>query len=101
MSPEGAESAAAVEIEPGYPCTRRPPHRFAITERLRNRNGILVTMKRLDEPYPERQIFITNREMKMGYEDVFKACYVCVDKGVKETAIALPKADIEAGLPPA
>ncbi len=52
-------------------------------------------------PYPRREMFITNREMKMGYESVYKACYVCVDGGLKETAIVLPKAEIEAGLPPA
>jgi hypothetical protein len=39
--------------------------------------------------------------MTMGYEDVYKACFVCVDEGKKESAIALPKAQIEAGLPPA
>ena len=43
---------------------------------------------------------MTNREMKMGYDDVYKACFVCVDRGKKETAIAIPKADIELGLPP-
>jgi hypothetical protein len=46
-------------------------------------------------------VYVTNREMKMGYDDVYKACFVCVDQGRKETAIALPKADIETGLPPA
>jgi hypothetical protein len=90
----------ATEIGASYACTNEPPHRFALGERLRNSNGILVTIQRLDAPYPPRQIFITNREMKMGYDDVFKACYVCVDQGKKENAIALPKADIEAGLPP-
>lgn len=82
-------------------CTDEPPHRFAIVERVRNRNGILLTLQRLDAPYPPREIFVTNREMKMGYDAVYKACYVCVDGGKKETAIALPKADIEAGLAPA
>lgn len=84
-----------------YECTREPPHRFAIADRLRNRQGILVTLRRLDDAYPPREIFITNRELKMGYENVYKACYVCVDAGRKETAIPLPKADLEAGLPPA
>jgi hypothetical protein len=60
-----------------------------------------VTVRRLDAPYPPRQLFITNREMKMGYDDVYKGCFVCVDGGRKETAIVMPKADIEAGLPPA
>jgi hypothetical protein len=85
----------------GFECTREPPHRFAIRERIRTRAGILVTLKRLDAPYPPREVFITNREMKMGYDDVYKACYVCVDQGLKETAIVLPKSDIEAGLPAA
>ena len=85
----------------GFKCTREPPHRFAIGERIRTGAGILVTLKRLDAPYPPREVFITNREMKMGYDDVYKACYVCVDQGLKETAIVLPKSDIEAGLPAA
>ena len=59
-----AEVAAAIE------CTAEPPHRFAIAERSRVGNGILVTLKRLDEPYPPRNVFVTNREMKMGYENV-------------------------------
>jgi len=92
---------ATTGAEGEFACTAEPPHRFAIAERLRNRSGILVTIKRLDLPYPPRQLFITNREMKMGYEDVYKACFVCVDEGKKESAIALPKAQIEAGLPPA
>jgi hypothetical protein len=82
-------------------CSSVPPHRFAITDRIRNRNGILVTLQRLDQPYPPREMFITNREMKMGYDDVYKACFVCVDRGLKERAITLPKTEIEAGLPPA
>ena len=92
----------AAEPQPAesFPCSARPPHRFAIRERARTRGGILVTLRRLDAPYPLRQVFVTNREMKMGYDDVYKACYVCVDRGRKETAIAIPKAEIEAGLPP-
>ena len=84
-----------------FECTNEPPHRFAIIERIRTRTGILVSLKRLDSPYPRREVFITNREMKMGYDDVYKACFVCVDQGRKETAIAVPKAEIEAGLPAA
>jgi hypothetical protein len=82
-------------------CTAEPPHRFAILERARTGGGILVTLRRVDAPYPPRQVFVTDREMKMGYDDVYKACFVCVDRGRKETAIALPKADVEAGLPSA
>lgn len=91
----------ATDVTSGYECSQRPPHRFAITQRVRNRNGILLTLKRLDAPYPPREMFITSREMRMGYDDVYKACYVCVDQGRKEIAIAIPKAEIEAGLPPA
>jgi len=58
-----------------------------------------VTLSRVDEPYPPRDVFVTNREMKMGYENVYKACFVCVDQGVRENAIAVPKDQIEAGLP--
>ena len=89
------------DIETTFECTNEPPHRFAIVERLRNRNGVLLGLKRLDAPYPKRELFITNRELKMGYENVYKACFVCVDQGRKETAIILPKAEIEAGLPKA
>jgi len=93
-------SSPAAKADVEFACTAEPPHRFTITERIRNRNGILVTLGRLDQPYPPRQLFITNREMKMGYEDVYKACFVCVDEGRKESAIALPKSEIESGLPP-
>ncbi len=88
------------EVEASFACTAEPPHRFAVGERIRTAGGILVTVRRLDARYPPRQIFVTNREMKMGYDDVFKACFVCVDQGRKETAMAVPKAEIEAGLPP-
>ena len=91
----------ALEVETvGFECTNEPPHRFAIRDRIRTRGGVLVTLQRLDAPYPPRPMFITTREMKMGYDDVYKACFVCVDRGQKETAIALPKAEIELGLPP-
>jgi hypothetical protein len=72
-----------------------------MTERSRVGNGILVTLRRLDEPYPPRNVFVTNREMKMGYENVYKACFVCVDRGLRENAISVPKDQIETGLPPA
>lgn len=93
-------TSASPEPAAGFACNGKPQHRFAIAERSRTRGGILVTLARLDAPYPRRQVFVTNREMKMGYDDVYKACFVCVDRGQKETAIAIPKADIELGLPP-
>ena len=80
-------------------CTNEPPHRFEIRDRARVAGGILVTLQRVDAPYPPRDLFVTNREMKMGYDNVFKSCFACVDQGIKETAIVLPKSDIELGLP--
>ena len=96
MNAPAAAGEPAVAIE----CTAEPPHRFRITERVRTASGILLTLHRVDRPYPPREVFVTNREMKMGYDDVYKACFVCVDLGRKETAIALPKSEIEAGLAP-
>jgi hypothetical protein len=90
----------STEVGVSYACTQEPPHRFAIAARSRVLGGILLTLQRLDAPYPARDLFITNREMKMGYESVYKACFVCVDRGIKETAIVLPKSQIEIGLPP-
>lgn len=87
------------DVQTTYECTSEPPHRFAIVERLRNSNGILLTLQRVDSRYPRRELFVTNRELKMGYENLYKACFVCVDQGRKETAIVLPKAEVEAGLP--
>jgi hypothetical protein len=82
-------------------CTHEPPHRFLIVSRDRNAAGVLVGLQRVDEPYPRRDVFVTNRELKMSQDNVFKACFVCVDKGFRETAIVLPMDEIELGLPPA
>ena len=93
------ETSPAVSV-PEFECTAEPPHRFTIAERVRTRGGILVTLHRVDSPYPPRDLFVTDREMKMGYDDVYKACFVCVDRGLKETAITLPKSEILSGVPP-
>ncbi len=90
-----AEVAAACE------CTHEPPHRFTIAGRARVPGGVLLTLQRVDERYPPRDVFVTDRELKMGSDNVFKACFVCVDRGFRETAIVLPKSDVELGLPPA
>jgi hypothetical protein len=100
VSTEAAPTSARPEAAT-YACTREPPHRFEIRGRARAAGGIRISLQRVDAPYPPRELFITNREMKMGYENVFKGCFVCVDRGIKETAIVLPKSDIELGLPPA
>ena len=91
----------STEVAEVCECTREPPHRFRIVGRARVPGGVLVTLRRLDEPYPDRDLFLTQRELKMGYDNVVKACFVCVDRGFKENAILLPKSDVELGLPPA
>lgn len=91
----------ATETAASCACTHEPPHRFTIAQRSRLGDGILLTLSRVDEPYPPREVFVTGREMKMATDSVYKACFVCVDRGFKETAIPIDKADIEAGLPPA
>ena len=88
------------EIETRFACTNDPPHHFTISARRRVRGGIVITLSRLDAAYPPRELFITSREMKMSGDDVVKACFACVDRGIKEKAIALAKSEIEAGLPP-
>jgi hypothetical protein len=90
----------AAEVSVSSACTNEPPHRFEIRSRSRVPGGILISLQRVDAPYPPRELFITSREMKMGYDNVYKACFVCVDRGTKETAIVLPKSDLELGLPP-
>ncbi len=90
----------ATDVTTRFACTNDPPHHFTIAERKRARGGIVVTLARLDARYPPRDLFVTDREMKMSGDDVVKSCFVCVDKGIKEKAIALSKAEIEAGLPP-
>jgi hypothetical protein len=90
----------SAEPIPTLECTNEPPHRFVIHARSRVRGGILVTLQRVDAPYPPRELFVTAREMKMASDDVYKGCFVCVDRGIRETAIALPKEEVEAGLPP-
>jgi hypothetical protein len=90
----------ATDVTARFACTADPPHHFTVASRARASGGIVVTLARLDAPYPPRDVFVTSREMKMTNDDVVKACFVCVDKGIKEKAIALSKAEIEAGLPP-
>jgi hypothetical protein len=91
----------STEVAAACECTHEPPHRFVIAQRARLGAGVLVGLQRVDEPYPRRDVFVTSRELKMGQDNVYKACFVCVDRGLRETAIVLPKADIELGLPPA
>lgn len=91
---------AGTEVLARLACSADPPHHFSVAERKRAQGGIVLTLERLDAPYPPRDIFVTTREMKMSNDDVWKPCFVCVDKGVKEKAIPIPKEEIDAGLPP-
>lgn len=91
----------STETATGCECTHEPPHRFVIAARSRVGTGVLVGLQRVDEPYPRRDVYVTARELKMSQDNVFKACFVCVDRGYRETAIALPISDVELGLPPA
>ena len=91
----------STEIAAACECTHEPPHRFVIARRARRTGGVLVGLQRVDEPYPRRDVFVTDRELKMSQDNVYKACFVCVDRGFRETAIVLPIADVELGLPPA
>lgn len=95
MSTEVATSSSVRPDGATYACTNEPPHRFEIRGRARAAGGIRVSLQRIDASYPVREVFVTGREMKMGYENVYKACFVCVDRGIKETAIPLPKSDVE------
>ena len=91
----------STEVATVCQCTHEPPHQFVIAQRSRRRGGVLLVLQRIDEPYPRRDVFVTARELKMATDRTFKACYVCVDRGFRETAIAIPKDDVELGLPPA
>jgi len=91
---------AATEVAAGLACSAEPPHRFAISGRKRAGGGIVLTLGRLDAPYPPRDVFVTSREMKMSNDDIWKPCFVCVDQGVSEKAIAIHKEDVETGLAP-
>ena len=91
----------STEAAVGCECTYEPPHRFVIASRARVGTGVLVGLQRVDEPYPRRDVFVTGRELKMSQDNVYKACFVCVDRGFRETAISLSKSDVELGLPPA
>ncbi len=92
---------AATEVAARFACSAEQPHFFSITGRKRARGGIVLTLGRLDAPYPPRDIFVTSREMKMSNDDIWKPCFVCVDQGVKEKAIPIPKEEVDTGLPPA
>ncbi len=79
-----------------YQCFAEPPHRLRMETKTRTPRGVLLRMSAADEPaLPPREIFVTAAELKMGYENVYKACFLCVDQGRKEKAFAIPKSDLQ------
>ena len=79
-----------------YLCTSEPPHRLLFEGKSATPRGVAVRLSDADHPEkPPREIFVTNAELKMGYENVVKACFLCVDQGRKEKAVAIPKSDLE------
>lgn len=79
-----------------YLCHAEPPHRLHVDSKTATAGGILLRLSDADNrALPRRDLFVTNAEMKMGYENVFKACFLCVDRGRKEKGFAIPKSDLE------
>lgn len=88
-------SPAPVE-ETIYTCSYEPPHRLKLESRNITPRGVVLRLSDADRPeIPPREIFVTRAELKMGYENVYKACFLCVDRGRKEKAFAIPKTDLE------
>ena len=81
---------------PTYRCFAEPPHHLRLDARVTTSRGLRVTISDADSPLrAPRDLFVTNAELKMGYDAVFKPCFVCVDAGGKEKAFAIPKSDLE------
>jgi hypothetical protein len=81
---------------PTYRCFAEPPHRLRLDARVATSRGLRLAISDADAPEgAPRDLFVTNAELKMGYDSVFKPCFVCVDAGRKEKAFAIPKSDLE------
>jgi hypothetical protein len=79
-----------------YTCSFEPPHRLKVESQSATPRGVVLRLSDADNPgIPPREIFVTRAELKMGYENVYKACFLCVDRGRKEKAFAIPKSDLE------
>jgi len=79
-----------------YSCTYEPPHRLRLDSRAANARGVTLRLSDGDRPDgPGREIFVTNAEIAMGYDPIYKACFLCVDRGRKEKAFAIPLDDLE------
>jgi len=79
-----------------YTCTFEPPHRIRLEARAANPRGVTLRLSDADAPdKPARDVFVTKAELGMGYDNIFKACFLCVDRGRKEKAFAIPTSDLE------
>ena len=79
-----------------YACTFEPPHRLRLQSRNVTPRGVTLRLSDVDVPAnPSREIFVTNSEIGMGYDPIYKACFLCVDRGRKEKAFPIPLSDLE------
>jgi hypothetical protein len=79
-----------------YTCSFEPPHRLKLESKNTTARGVVLRLSDADDPeIPPREVFVTRAELKMGYENVYKACFLCVDRGRKEKAFTIPKSDLE------
>ena len=79
-----------------YTCSFEPPHRLKLESKSVSSRGVVLRLSDADHPeIPPREVFVTRAELKMGYENVYKACFLCVDRGRKEKAFTIPKSDLE------
>ena len=79
-----------------YTCTFEPPHRLRLDARSANPRGVSLRLSDADDPRkPPREIFVTKAELGMGYDTIYKACFLCVDRGRKEKAFGIPASDLE------
>ena len=94
MSSNSPVSANAEETI--YACSFEPPHHLRLESKSVTPRGVVLRLSDADRPeIPPREIFVTRAELKMGYENVYKACFLCVDRGHREKAFAIPKSDLE------
>ena len=91
ISPANASAEETI-----YTCSFEPPHRLKLESKTLTPRGTVLRLSDADHPeIPPRHVFVTGAELKMGYENVYKACFLCVDRGRKEKAFAVPKSDLE------
>jgi len=79
-----------------YACTFEPPHHLRLDGRTDTPRGFSLRLSDADDAEkPPREVFVTRSELAMGYDPIYKACFLCVDRGRKEKAFAIPASDLE------